>query len=169
MSKRRLATIVVFAVLLAGVPARAQQTAKQDGSTEAKERMAAEVDPVDRAKAFAKYGHGMIRDARDAAKGGDYERAEKVLTEYRDTLKRLHEALRARVSDPERKPNGFKQLQIHVRKSLNDIDDLVASVPAALQPPFTFLRGEIDRLDRALIDDLFPRKPNSRDPQKGKT
>jgi hypothetical protein len=115
-------------------------------------------NPVDRARAFSKFGEALLKDARLAAGAGDYERAEKILMEYRDTVQQLHLALKGHVPNPEKRPNGFKQLQIHVRKGLQDIEDLVAAVPANLQPPFAFLHKEIDKLDRALIDDLFPRQ-----------
>jgi len=123
-------------------------------------------DPVSRARAFAKAGGSQIHEAREAVKNGDYEKAEKILTDYRDTVKQLHQDLRATVPNPEKKPNGFKQLQIHVRKTLKEIDDIVVAVPANLKPPFEFLRREIDQLDRAMIEDLFPRRPG-REEKKG--
>lgn len=139
----------------------------QDPVASLRTQMNSQSDPVNRARAFPKYGEALVRTAREAALAGDHEKAEKLLTEYRDTVKQLHESLRGRVANPEKKPNGFKQLQIHVRKTLQDIEDLVASVPVNLQPPFEFLKKEIERLDRALIDDLFPRQPN-RDEKKAK-
>ncbi len=133
---------------------------------ELKTRMNAAGNAVERARAFPRYGEAILKEARTAANNGDYEKAEKILTEYRDTVKQLHEALRGSVPNPEKKPNGFKQLQIHVRKAIRDLEDLVASVPANLQPPFDFLRKEIERLDKALIDDLFPRQPGRDEKEK---
>ncbi len=116
-------------------------------------------DPVSRARAFPKYGEDLIREAREAVQNADYEKSEKILTRYRDAVKELHENLRAHVDNPEKRPNGFKQLQIHLRKSLRDLDNLIASIPVNLHPPFEFLRKEIEKVDRALIEDLFPRRP----------
>jgi len=138
----------------------------QEASSTLKTQMA-QGDPVSRARSFAKYGEAMIHEARAATRENDYEKAEKLLTEYRDTVKQLLASLRATVPNPEKRPNGFKQLQIHVRKTLKDVDDIVASVPANLHPPFAFLRKEIDLLDRALIEDLFPRRPGREEKKKG--
>jgi hypothetical protein len=147
---------LLLAVALLGAAPVCWCAAAQQTTESLKSRMTG--NPVDRARAFSKFGEALLKDARLAAGAGDYERAEKILMEYRDTVQQLHLALKGHVPNPEKRPNGFKQLQIHVRKGLQDIEDLVAAVPANLQPPFAFLHKEIDKLDRALIDDLFPRQ-----------
>lgn len=161
--RRWLSAAVLFAFLAGFLSARDQEPA--DGARSA---MAPQGDPITRARAFPRYGETLIRQAREAARNSEYEKTEKILTEYRDAVKQLHEDLRQRVSNPEKKPNGFKQLQIHVRRTLKELDDIVAAIPANLHPPFKFLQKEIEKVDRALIEDLFPRRPG-KDGDKGKT
>lgn len=156
--------LAVFCVLAAASPFA---LGRQNPTDPSKSTATSAGNIVQRAKAFPKYGETLVREARAAAGAGDLEKAEKLLTDYRDTVRQLHQALRTAVPNPEKRPAGFKQLQIHVRKSIREIADLTAAVPAKLQPPFEFLRKEIERIDRALIDDLFPRQPG-RDEKKGK-
>jgi hypothetical protein len=153
-------------VLLAGL-AWPGLTDAQDGAAAARPKFAAQGSPVDRARAFPKYGDVLVRELRKVVTAGDFVRAEEILTEYRDLARQLHANLRAAVPDPEKRSNGFKQLQIHVRKTTRDAAETLAAVPVDLRPPFQFLRDELDRLDRALIEDLFPRRPE-RDKKKEK-
>jgi hypothetical protein len=158
---------IAVVLVLPGLVLVGTAVAMQEAPGNPKAQMNVQVDVVGRARAFPRYGESLIAEARTAVNANEYERAEKILVEYRDALKRMHEALRTTVPNPERKHNGFRQLQIHVRKSVRELGQLVAALPLDLRPPFEFLRKEIDKVDQMLIEDLFPRRPADEKP-KGK-
>jgi hypothetical protein len=61
--------------------------------------------------------------------------------------------------DAERKPNGFKELEIHLRKALPQIDEVIRKIPEGPRVPFQVARRDVVAVDRELIDMLFPRHP----------
>ncbi len=154
-------------VLLGGLAFPTVAARAQDGASAPKTKFAAQGSAVDRARAFPKYGDQLIAELRRVVGSRDFVRAEEILTEYRDVARQLHSALRAAVPNPEKRSNGFKQLQIHVRRTTRDATEALTAVPVELHPPFQFLRDELEKLDRALIEDLFPRRPD-RDKQREK-
>ncbi len=118
-----------------------------------------ESDPVDKAKKLPKLGDAQFAAARQAARREDYATAAKRVEEYRDEVARCREALRAAVPNPEKKPAGFKHLEIHVRRSLQRLADLVAAAPLNRRAPFEAVRADLEKLHRQLLLDLFPRQP----------
>lgn len=158
--RRMLFVYFAAAACLLAAPYRAFA---QDGSPDpVRTEFEREADPVKRAKLFTKFGDSLYRVFRNEVQGSNYEQAEKKLLEYRDTAKSLHAALKAAVPDPERKSGGFKQLQIHVRKTIRNIGQTVLNIPVPLRVPFLAIRNDLEGLDKQLLDDLFPRQPGRR-------
>ncbi len=63
--------------------------------------------------------------------------------------------------DPERKPAGFKELQIKPsRNHQRRIDDLIFTLNADKRPFFREVRNDLFAEQNRLIDELFPRKPD---------
>jgi hypothetical protein len=116
-------------------------------------------DPVQRAKNVVRQGETQLEQMRREVRNENYDAALLLLREYRDAVKSAHEALKASGRDAEKKPNGFKNLQIHIRQSLQRLDQTILTVPVEQREPFEAIRRELDTIDRELIDALFPRKP----------
>lgn len=156
---RRALFSLAFACLFAAPPgARAQDT----NSDPARAEFDREADPVKRAKMFTKVGDSLYRNLRNEVDRSNYEEAEKLLISYRDTARALHTSLKAAVPDPEKKPGGFKHLQIHVRKTIRNLGQTILSIPIPLRVPFLAVRSDLETLDKHLLDDLFPRQPGRR-------
>ena len=117
-------------------------------------------DPVQNAKSVVRQGELQLAQMRREVKAENYDEALRVLTAYRDAMKSAHAALKATGRDAEKKPNGFKNLQIHIRQSLQRLDRTILSVPVDQREPFAAIRKELDAIDRELIDVLFPRQPS---------
>jgi hypothetical protein len=63
--------------------------------------------------------------------------------------------------DAEKSPSGFKEFQISVRSSIDRLNDVLAGMTADEQAPFAHARNELEKIDRALIERLFPRQPKA--------
>ena len=89
-----------------------------------------------------------------------------TLEQYRDEIRHMAEALKSTGVDAEKKPAGFKELQISLRENVRRIDDLILSLPADKRPFFREVRTDLVKSQNELIDELFPRRPdrNSKTP-----
>ncbi|HEX2711050.1 MAG TPA: hypothetical protein VHM88_02345 [Candidatus Acidoferrales bacterium] len=118
-----------------------------------------ESDPVRKAKTLTKLGDAQLELARRETDAGHADRALQLIEEYRDEAKIAEAALKASGLDAERQPAGFKQLQIHVRKSVREIEQTIQALPDEERPPFEVIRQELMHIDKELVDLLFPRQP----------
>ena len=116
-------------------------------------------DAVQRAKDVVRQGQGLLEQVRQEVRNENYDAALRYLGEYRDVIKSAYEALRASGRDAEKKPNGFKNLQIHIRQSIPRLEQTILSVPVEQREPFNAIRRELDTIDRELVEALFPRQP----------
>lgn len=119
-------------------------------------------DPVQNAKSVVKQGELQLARMRREVDAGNYGEALRVLTEYRDAMKSAHAALKASGRDAEKKPSGFKNLQIHIRQSMQRLEQTILFVPVDEREPFNAIRKELDSIDKELIDALFPRQPTKK-------
>src|SRR6266853_1364072 len=140
--------------------------AAQDRLTVEQSRYDQETDPVRKARALVKLGDEQIDEARKQLKNGDEVASLHTLEQYRDEVRHIAELLKATGVDPEKKPAGFKELQISLRETVRHIDDLILTLPVDKRPFFRELRTDLVNTQNELIDALFPRQPdrNSRKP-----
>ena len=74
-------------------------------------------------------------------------------------------ALNAMGVNAERKPAGFKELQISLRETIRRIDDLILTLEVDKRPFFREVRNDLFMYQNELIDDLFPRRPDRGSPK----
>ena len=138
--------------------------AAQERLTRALEQYQHETDPVRKARALAKLAQPQIDFARKQLDTGDDVASLSTLEQYRDEVQKTFAALKATGIDAERKPAGFKELQISLRRSLRSFDDLILTLPVDKRPFFRAVRADVAKVQNELIDVLFPRRP-SRNPK----
>jgi hypothetical protein len=119
-------------------------------------------DPVRQAKNVVRQGELQLEQVRREVRDENYDEALRVLREYRDAVKSAHAALKASRKDAEKKPGGFKNLQIHIRQNIPRLEQTILTVPVEQREPFEAIRKELDTIDRELIDALFPRQPSKK-------
>jgi hypothetical protein len=61
--------------------------------------------------------------------------------------------------DAEKQSNGYRQLEMHVRKGIREVDDALLASPEGFKPPLQLVRQDLIRLDEELLKMLFPRRP----------
>jgi hypothetical protein len=122
-----------------------------------------EKNPVRRAKMMDKLGDLQFEQLRADLRDDDVDRGMVMLDDYLKDCVSVHEALKEKGDDPERKPDGFKQLEVSVRSNLRRLDDLLAGIDAEERKPFLPARKKLDELNKQLIHELFPRQPDAKE------
>ncbi|MGH9794724.1 MAG: hypothetical protein ACRD5G_08130 [Candidatus Acidiferrales bacterium] len=159
----RSAMVSSFTLLFAMALGAAKLPALQDDNDLSRRRRdyEREDDAVGKAKKIPKLGDAQFAAARTAMRDAKYADAVQLLTEYRDLVFATHEMLLAEVPNPEKKSSGFKHMEIHVRKSLHQLEDIIAGAPLNEREPLEAIRGDLEKISRQLIRDLFPRQPGT--------
>jgi hypothetical protein len=150
-------------VLGAMAPAGAARTATEDVNA-LQARFDRETNSVHKAKLLERLGDAQLEVTRRASQTKDYKTIGLVMEKYRDNARAAVEALKRDHRDAEHHTNGFKQLQIHVHKSLREVDEVLVVAPEEFRPPLEIVRRDLAAIDDELLDLLFPRHPNEKKP-----
>jgi hypothetical protein len=118
-----------------------------------------EADPVRKAHDLAKLGDEQIDLAKKQLKAGDEVASLHTLEQYSDEVRETVSALSGMGVDAEKKPSGFKELQISLRETIRRIDDLIFTLNVDKRPFFREVRNDLFANQNQLIDKLFPRNP----------
>src|SRR5258708_6070240 len=114
---------------------------------------------VQKAKLLGKLGDAQFEEARRAGKAGEYTAVGLTLEKYRDNVRAAVEALKKQHPDAEKQSNGYRQLQMHLRQGIRELDDTLLVSPEAFKPPLQLVRQDLIGLDDELLKMLFPRRP----------
>jgi len=141
----------LFCVLLAAPALRANDSLEMLRS-----EFRAEVDPVRRARLFSKLGAALLGEMKKHEEAKEFDRVPSLFLEYRGAASAAYSGLTADGRDPQKHSAGFRELEIHLRKSLRQVADIVLGMPfddrAALRKP----QSDLEELDVRLVDALFP-------------
>jgi succinate dehydrogenase flavin-adding protein (antitoxin of CptAB toxin-antitoxin module) len=129
--------------------------ATADQTSGLQKRFDHETNPVHRAKLLEKLGDAQFDDARRAFKANDFATVGIVLEKYRDNVRVALDGLKKKHIDAETDSNGFRHLEIHVRRGIREADEILLMVPDQYQPPLQIVRTDLDAMDRELIRMLF--------------
>ena len=129
--------------------------------SELQERFDREQNAVHKAKLIQKLGDAQF-DALHAAE--DYNTAGVILEKYRDNVRAALAGLKKAQPDAERKSNGYRQLQMHVRRGIREVQEALLSAPEEVQPPLQLVRQDLIDADDELLRLLFPLPP---EPKRG--
>jgi hypothetical protein len=117
----------------------------------------AEPDPVRRTRDLVKLGDAQVDVARKQLKDGDTVASLATLQQYRDEVLKTSSDLAAMGVDAEKRPSGFKELQISLRETIRKIDDMIFTLSVDDRPPFRDVRADLAQVQNNLMDALFPR------------
>jgi hypothetical protein len=123
-----------------------------------------ETNSVHKAKLLEKLGDAQLDVTRRASQASDYKTIGLVMEKYRDNARAAVDALKKDHPDAERHTSGFKQLQIHVHKSLREVDEVLVVAPDEYRPPLELVRRDLANMDDELLELLFPRHPIEKKP-----
>ncbi len=162
---RRSLTLPLLPCLLFSWIASAPQArgqSPQERLSEYKDKFDKETDPVRKAKDLTNLGEAQVLDFTRRATANDVEGAFLTLTTYRDEVEAAFDGLKATGNDAEKKPNGFKEMQIHLRKTLWQLDRAASLVPPERRTEFHDIHEGLARIHNDLIHMLFPREPGGK-------
>ena len=148
--------VMAIALLAHGVPLAAQE----DRLAEDVAKYQHETDPVHKARDLAKLGEEQIDAAKKQLKAGDDVGSLHTLEKYRDEVAETISALKGLGVDAEKKPAGFKELQISLRGTIRHVDDLIFTLEVDKRPFFRAVRNDLQMEQNELFDLLFPRRPD---------
>jgi hypothetical protein len=139
--------------------------AAQDRLAEDLAKYQHETDPVRKARALVRLGDDQVDLAKRQLRADDEVASLHTLEQYRDEVHEMVTALNAMGVDAERKPGGFKELQISLRETIRRIDDLILTLNVDKRAFFRVVRNDLFMDQNVLIDELFPRKPDRNSPK----
>jgi hypothetical protein len=148
--------VAVFLVALVAGPLLAQ-----DRTAELRSRLEKETDPVRKAHLIGPLADAEFRDMHEKIDAGDLAGAAEIAGRVRDEAQASKKALDAMKRNAEAHPEGYKQLEISVRESIRRLDDIMVSLAKDEQAPLTEVRKDMDELDRQMIHQLFPKRPEA--------
>lgn len=135
-------------------PAVAQQTL-----AELQAHFDRENNPVKKAKLLVKLGDAEFEEARRAGREGDNNTVDATMEKYRDNVRTALEALKKQHPDAEKHSNGYRQMEIHLKEGIREVEDSVIAAPTPYKPPLQIVRQDLINMDEELIRLLFPHRP----------
>src|SRR5947207_10665206 len=114
---------------------------------------------VKKAKLMVKLGEAQFEQARLAGKDGDNNAVDVTLEKYRDNVRAALEALKKQHADAEKHSNGYRQMEIHVKEGIREVEDSMLAAPAPYKPPLQIVRQDLIAMDEEMIRLLFPHRP----------
>jgi hypothetical protein len=153
----------VLAILVATISVGMVGAAPDDVNT-LQARFDRETNSVHKAKLLEKLGDAQLELTRRASQANDFKTIGLVMEKYRDNARAAIEALKKDHRDAEHHTSGYKQLQIHVHKSLREVDETLVVAPEEYRPPLEVVRSDLANMDDELLELLFPRHPVEKKP-----
>jgi hypothetical protein len=118
-----------------------------------------ESNAVHKAKLLERLGDAQFEAARHAEQAHDHVTVGLTLEKYRDNVRAALEALKKQHPNAEKHSNGYRQLQIHVRKGIREVEETLLVAPEPYKPPLEIVRHDLIAMDDELLKMLFPPHP----------
>jgi hypothetical protein len=119
-----------------------------------REKLNRTTDPVGRAKTDIAISEILLSLASDAVKTGEPELLSKRLSEYTDTIRDAHQTMMKTGRDAHRKPKGFKDLEIALRRQIRMLDDIAHGVNFDQRDPVEKAKQQANDIRDDLLKDL---------------
>jgi len=120
-----------------------------------REKLKRLTDPIDRTKTDIAISEILLSLASDAVRTGEPEVLEKRLAEYRDTIQDAHQTMVHTGRDAHRKPSGFKDLEIALRRQIRMLDDIGRGVNFDQREPVDRAKQQASDIRDDLLKALF--------------
>src|SRR5689334_24252005 len=120
-----------------------------------KDKLKRETDPVSRTKSSIKISDILISLSSDAARNGDIEIMDQRLDEYVSTIKEAHQTMMKTGRDAHKKSAGFRDLEISLRKQINQLKDVGQAVTFDQRTGVEKARDEATRIRDDLLKAIF--------------
>ena len=112
-------------------------------------------DPVSKTKSNIVISEILLDLTRDAARAGDIDSLDKRLDEYAGVIQDAHQTMIKTGKDAHKSPKGFRELEIALRKQVNQLEDIGRALTVDQRDPVDKVRNEAIRLREELLKALF--------------
>ncbi len=130
-------------------------------SSELQARFDHETNSVHKAKLFEKLSDEQLAEVRHASQASDYNAIGTIMEKYRDNARAAVDALKKEHPNADHQLNGYKQLQIHIRRAIRDLKETVLLAPDEYKPPLRLVEHDLSLIDDELLQSLFPSPPHA--------
>jgi hypothetical protein len=120
-----------------------------------REKLKRSLDPVDRTKTEIKVAEILLTFVSDAVKNGDMERMEQRLEEYVAAIQDAHQTMVKTGRDAHRRPKGFKDLEIALRRQVRQLEDIGAGLTFDQREPVEKAKQQASGIRDDLLKALF--------------
>src|SRR5215468_12489801 len=156
--ERFVLVLVVVAVSSCAIritPLQGQYDKRLERLQKERDKLTRITDPVDRTKTGIAISEILLSLASDAIKTGEPEMIGKRLNEYVDTIREAHQAMMKTGRDAHRKPKGFKDLEIALRRQIRLLDDISRGITFEQRDPVEKAKQEASDIREELLKALF--------------
>ena len=146
--------LAVLGVLLLGACAMARENEEQ-----LLQRMAAEQNPVKKAKIEIKLANLRLTEVQDAYSRGQIDAGAKLLGTFVETIRTSWKLLQDSGHKASKQPEGFRELEISLRENVRTLQDLGRRVSYFDRSPLEDAAQEMDQMRGEVLHALFPGAP----------
>ena len=127
-----------------------------DKVSELQKRFDQETNARSKIKILDRLGEAQSAAASHAQQTNDYIAIGLIFEKYRDNVRASFEALKKQEPNADKHPEGYRRLELQVRRGIREVDDISMIVPEEVRPPLQLVRDDLVKMDDDLIHDLFP-------------
>lgn len=151
-ARRQCLWTVCAALLLCGA------AAGLDRAADLQARFDKETHAGPKIKIMEKLTDAQFEVERKAIGANDFSTVGLTLEKYRDNLRACLELLKKQDPDVDRHSNGYRQLELQMRRGIREVEDTMQVAPPEVQPPLQIVHKDLLDMDNDLIRLLFPRR-----------
>ena len=152
----RLLLVLLLAGALPPVASAASEEERAKELEKERAKLVKETDPVDRAKIGITISDILIEDLGDAVRKGDFSEMQTQLTAYTTTIETAHQTLVESGRNASKKPSGFKELEIALRKHARRFDEFARALNLDRRIPIEQTKTLVIGIRDKLLKALFP-------------
>lgn len=127
-----------------------------DKTKELQERFDRESNANSKVKILEKLGEAQFAAATQAQKESDYIYIGLIFEKYRDNVRTAFDLLKKQEPDSEKHSQGYRHLELQVRRGIREVEEIIIIVPEEVRPPMRIVREDLVHIDDELIHYLFP-------------
>ena len=121
-----------------------------------REKLEKETDPIDRAKIGIKISEILLDDVGDCVREGNFAEMEEQLDAYGETIQTAHQSLIDSGRNASKKSNGFKELEIALRKHAQKFEEFGRMLNLQRRVPVEKAKDIAVAVRNKLLKAMFP-------------
>jgi hypothetical protein len=154
----KIAATVLFIVLCSYSVA---QSKSEEQLQKERANLARTTDPVSRTRIEIKISDLLITLMIDAARAGEDKHAEQYLNDYSNTISDAHLTMMKTGKDAHKHPDGFKDLEISLRKQQSRLSDAGKLMDVDSRDAVDKVRKQASDISDQLVKTMLLKEPNA--------